>query len=103
VGTVAVTSYGGAEGEPFSATDVGLSTIDAISLRHGDEVGGALSGAAGGGVSPIRSVVYAKTTGHFYLYTVDSDGQTLGTAEGNSVQVLEFVAEGDSANDVELT
>ncbi len=103
VGQVNVTSYGGAEGEPLSAVDLGLTTIDQISLRHRDEATGAASHALGAGQALIRGVIYSRTTGHFYLFTTDSNGENTGIANGNSVAVLEFVAEGDSAVDVELT
>jgi hypothetical protein len=101
VGEIDVTSYDGAHGEPLKAVDIGLTTIDSISLRVGDEASADATGS-----TRTRGVVYSKTTGHFYLFADDADGAVafvrtnyLVTATEN----LEFVAEGDGAGDVELT
>lgn len=102
VGRVEVTAYAGGDGERLSAQDVGLSNIDFIQLRVEDENTGAMSAAAGGGIAPRRAVTYTKSTGHFYLFTVDADGQVTGGVGAADTENLEFVAEGDSAADVEL-
>lgn len=97
VGEVAVTSYVGSSGEPLSAIDVGLSAVDAITLRVSEEAAGDFSGHA-----LTRGAVYAKGSGHFYLFTVDTDGDRVGYTAA-ATETVEFVAEGDSAHDVELT
>ena len=96
VGTVSVTSYDGEEGEAFKAVDVGLSTIDALSIRVRDQIDGSFPGAKN------RDVLYSQSTGHFYLLTRVATGVALGVVAG-STETLEFIAEGDSASDVELT
>ncbi len=101
VGEIDVTAYSGGDGEPLNPVDVGLTVIDHINLRVADENSGALSAAAGGGMAPMRDVSYTKSTGHFYLFTVNSDGQ-IGVLS-NATESLEFDAFGDSAHDVELT
>lgn len=98
VGQIDVTSYSGGEGEPLKAVDVGLSTIDALTLRNTEEIAGGLSG----GDAARRGVSYAKGSGHFYLWEVDGAGTITPVAATNATNVLEFVAEGDSAHDVEL-
>ncbi len=99
VGELDVTSYSGQGGEPLSAADLGLSTIDAITLRNADEASGNLGGT---GEAFRRDVIYSKTTGHFYLFTVDGVGDW-DDLQAAQTETLEFVAEGDSAHDVELT
>ena len=96
VGEVSVTSYAGEEGEPFNAVDVGLSTIDALRLRVRDQIDGSFPGAK------QRDVLYSQSTAHFYLITRVATGVALGVVAGQT-ETLEFVAEGDSASDVELT
>ncbi len=99
VGTVTVTSYGGDGGEQLSAIDLGLTAIDSIHLRVEEQIGG-------NSATPQREVVYAKGSGHFYLFLLDGAGS--GTLESAAVaaaatETLEFDALGDSATDVELT
>jgi hypothetical protein len=101
VGVITVSSYGGGDGEQLSANDVGLSTIDAISIRVSDQNSGAMSAAAAGGQSPVRMVSYTKSTGHFYLFNLDADG-VLQPVAAAATQTLEFDCLGDSAMDVEL-
>lgn len=101
VGVITVSSYGGGSGEPLKARDVGLSSIDFIQLRVSDENTGELSATAGGGAAPTREVSYTKSTGHFYLWQENSDGQKAGLALAGT-ETVEFVAEGDSVHDVEL-
>jgi hypothetical protein len=100
-GDINVTSYQGGEGEPLSAADLGLSRIDSVTLRCADENSGAMTAVAGGGTAPIRQVSYTKSVEIFYLYWVDSDGQIDGMDAADS-EVVEYVAEGDSAYDIEL-
>ena len=94
VGTVSVTSYT-VGGEALSAIDVGLTALDAISLRVTDETG-STSG------DRRREALYSASTGQFYLNNITTAGvsaQYLAAA----TEELQFVAEGDSADDVELT
>jgi len=97
VGEVDVTSYSGGSGEPLSAVDLGLLTVDSINLRVAEAVPGDFSGS---GVT--RDVAYAKGSGHFYLFTTDEAGTRVNYAVA-STETLEFDVSGDSANDVELT
>ena len=101
VGVITVSSYAGGSGEILKARDVGLSNIDFIQLRVSDENTGELSAAAAGGRAPIRQVSYTKSTGHFYLYALDADGVLL-VVNTAATETVEFVAEGDSVQDVEL-
>lgn len=101
VGVITVSSYSGGEGEPLSANDLGLSNIDACNLKVADQNKGAMSAAAGGGIRGLRGVSYTKSTGHFYLYGIDSDGQ-LSSVASAATETIEFDALGDSAMDVEL-
>jgi hypothetical protein len=95
VGLVNVTSYQGENGEPFSAVDVGLTTIDSIQLRVADAIAGDSTGTE-------RQVLYAKSTGHFYLHLIDAAGAKTQVAAAQT-ETIEFDALGDSATDVELT
>jgi hypothetical protein len=101
VGEIDVTAYEGGGGAPLSAQDLGLTTIDSISLRVSDENNGDMSATAGGGQSYIRSVSYTKSVGFFYLFNRDADGQA--AVVDNATETLEFDAFGESAHDVELT
>jgi hypothetical protein len=103
VGQVDVTAYSGGGGEPFNAVDIGLTTIDSITLRVADENSGAMSDAGGVGSARTRHVSYAKSTGHFYLYFMDGAGSKLPGVGTADTETLEFDAFGDSASDVELT
>ena len=101
VGEIDVTAYSGGDGDQLSARDLGLTVIDSIHLRVADENTGAMSDTAASGVAPLRGVSYTKSTGHFYLFRIDSDG-VLQVVD-NATETLEFDAFGDSAADVELT
>lgn len=101
VGVITVSSYGGGDGEIFTAREMGLSAIDFCQLRVSDENSGAMSAAAAAGQAPVRQVSYTKSTGHFYLYNIDADG-ILQPVNAAATQTVEFVAEGDSISDVEL-
>jgi hypothetical protein len=94
VGHVEVTSYVSA-GEPLSAIEMGLSSIDTLTMRVRDQAG------AGAGNSR-REVIYNVTDELFYLFTVGSIGQTANYAD-EATETVEFTVEGDSAHDVELT
>lgn len=94
VGEVAVTSYARA-GETLGPVDVGLSAIDSITLRVADDTGDP-SG------STSREVKFDKSVGQFYLVTRGEGGTTTEYAAA-ATETIEFVAEGDSAHDVELT
>jgi hypothetical protein len=95
VGTVTVTSYNGESGEPLSAVDVGLSTIDSITLRVREEYNT--------GSGTVRTAPYSTSTGQFYLQTTLMTTGAISKVATAATETLEFVAEGDSANDVELT
>jgi hypothetical protein len=101
VGVISVTSYGGGDGEPLTATDIGLNNIDYVNLRVSDGNKGAMSASVGGGIRAVRQVTYVRSTGHFYLYNIDSDGQLTPIAVA-ATETVEFDALGDSASDVEL-
>ena len=93
VGTISVTSYGSG-GESLTAADVGLSTIDFISIKHADEA------ASANGANP-RLVLYNLSTADFYIVQdVSSTGFDPATG---TTHALRFEAVGDSADDVELT
>ena len=100
VGEIDVTSYSGQEGEPLKAIDLGLTTIDSITLRVGDETGSDQTTSL-----RSRGVVYSKSTGHFYLFDDDDSGAAFRRTGyvATATENLEFVAEGDGAGDVELT
>ena len=96
-GDINVTSYAGGGGEPLTATELSLTRIDSITLRVAD----AMSGDAWTQEAPTREVAYTKSTEHFYLFTQDGAGTKASYAAGDT-EVVEYVAEGDSAYDVEL-
>jgi hypothetical protein len=94
VGVVNVTAYTRG-GESLTPRDIGLTTVDSISLRVRDEV-------AGPGAELTRDVLYNNANELFYLVQVDSDGTRIERA-ANATETVEFDAFGDSAHDVELT
>jgi hypothetical protein len=98
VGNIYVSSYLGGEGEPLPATKLGLSSINSITMRVGEEISGAMSS----GAAHTRGVVYAKSTAHFYLFNCATAGDLTGYAKGGT-ETIEYTAEGDSSYDVELT
>ena len=93
-GSIAVTSYT-AVGESLTASDLGLSTVDFISLKHEDEASG--KDGQGG-----RFARYCFTSSDFYL--VEEAGITGKTAipTGTSHTVY-FDAVGDALDGIELT
>lgn len=93
VGTVTVTSYS-SEGESLSAIDLGLSTVDALHLRVSEELDA--------GAGTIRTAPYSLSTGQFYLFTTLMTTGAISKVAVAGTETLEFVAEGDSAGDVEL-
>lgn len=92
-GLIAVTSYAPG-GEALSARDVGLTTVDAMVLRVADQTGNASA-------QNLREAVYVKSQNQFYLIDIASSGIPDEYAAARTESV-EFVAEGDSAHDVEL-
>lgn len=94
VGVITVSSYGGEQGEKLTATDLGLVNVDAINLRVADALQGDSTGIE-------RQVLYVKSTGHFYLHTIDAAGTKTQKAAA-ATETIEFDAVGDSAHDVEL-
>ena len=94
VGTISVTSYGSG-GESLTAADVGLSTIDFISIKHSDEA--ANTEGRGG-----RFVRYQHSTADFYIVQEISSTVNAQPATGTT-HALRFEAVGDIADDVELT
>jgi hypothetical protein len=94
VGEVDVTSYT-VGGEALSAIDLGLSTVDAISLRVKDETG-STSG------DRRREALYSASTGQFYLNNITTAGVSAQYADA-ATESVQFDVFGDSASDVELT
>jgi hypothetical protein len=92
-GIVSVTAYAPGN-ERLSARDIGLTNIDFINLRVSDETGHE-------NAQSVREVNYVKSVGIFYLIDVSSGGVRDERASG-ATETIEFVAEGDSARDVEL-
>lgn len=93
VGKIAVTSYTNA-GESLAPADVGLSTIDFISLKHADEA----SGKEGQGGRYVR---YQFSTNDFYI--VEESGITGKTgAPSGTTHTVYFDALGDALDGVEL-
>lgn len=91
VGQISVTSYT-AVGESLTPADIGLATIDYISIRHNDQ-----AGAKEGKES--RVVLYNNSTSDFYILT--NTGATV-TAAG-ATNTLQFDAIGDALDAPELT
>jgi len=94
VASINVTSYAGGGGEALSPADVSLSTIDAIYLR-------CVNPAKGADANTVREVVYSDHAELFYLIDVD-DGGIRTHVDAASAEVVQCIAEGDSAFDVEL-
>ena len=92
-GIISVTSYAPGN-EALTPRDVGLTTIDFIQLRVSDETGHP-------NAQNERGVTYVKSVQQFYLLDVSSAGVRDERASG-STETVEFLAEGDSAHDVEL-
>ncbi len=92
VGSVSVTSY--ARPEALSPTDVGLTTIDSIQLRVGNQSGHPSA-------SNRREALYNQASDQFYLITISSVGAVLEYAAA-ATETVEFEVFGDSAHNVEL-
>ena len=92
VGEINVTSYTSA-GESLTAADLGLSTIDFISLKHENE-----AGAPEG--DQIRSVLYNRTSSDFYIV---QGGTTGGPFAAGATNTVYFDASGDALDGIELT
>ena len=93
VGQITVTSYG-TGGESLTANDIGLSTIDFVTIRHNDQ-------AAGKEGRDARIVNYCFSTSDFYIQQISGAG-VQNAATGTS-HTLQFDATGDSADAPELT
>lgn len=93
VGRVSVTSYttGGVDLKP---ADVGLSSIDYIQVN-------VVEGVSSADQKVTRHAAYSQSAQQFYLFTSDKDGDKTAYAAAATEEVS-FVAEGDSAMDVEL-
>jgi hypothetical protein len=91
VGQISVTAYGNV-GESLTAADLGLATIDYISIRHSDQ-------AAGKEGKEARVVLYNNTTSDFYIVT--NTGATV--TAGGATNTLQFDAIGDALDAPELT
>lgn len=94
VGEVDVTSYT-VGGEALAAVDVGLSAIDFLQLNVKEQTG-STSG------DRRREALYSASTGQFYLNNITTAGVSAQYAAA-ATESVQFVAEGDSASDVELT
>ena len=91
-GEISVTSYTSV-GESLTAADLGLSTIDFISLKHENE-----AGAPEG--DQIRSVLYNRASSDFYIVQGGAVGNPTAAGATNTVY---FDAAGDALDGVELT
>ncbi len=89
VGQISVTSYGNV-GESLTPADLGLSTIDFISIRHENQ-------AAGKEGREARVVLYNATTQDFYITT------GLGVGAPTATHTLQYDAIGDALDAPELT
>jgi hypothetical protein len=94
VGRCNVTSYASG-GEALAASDVGLSTIDHIDLKVVEPTGDT-------GGNNERRAIYSPGAAQFYLVLTSQAGVPDEYADA-ATELLSFVAEGDSAHDVELT
>ena len=92
-GEISVTSYG-TGGESLTAADLGLATIDFISLKHAEEASGA------NGAAP-RLVLYAAATADFYI--VQEGGTTGFDPASGTTHTVYFDASGDALDGIELT
>lgn len=90
VGRISVTGYS-QMGESLKPTDLGLTSIDSLTLRVRDE--------SAGGVDNRRAV-YSSSAQQFYL--ISTAASTNSEYAAAATEEIEFVAEGDSAMDVEL-
>lgn len=88
VGKITVTNYSHG-GEDLTPSDVGLTVIDYIDIKVDEAVGGNDGGQS-------RLVHYATSSQQFYVL---EDSVQVGSGTD---PVLSFVAEGDSAGDVEI-
>lgn len=93
VGRITVTSYTKG-GESLTPADVGLSNIDFITIKDREQTGSPEARST-------RGVLYSNVAQQFYLVTTGVAGDVAERA-GAAATELEFVAEGDSAHDVEL-
>jgi|SRR3990172_7161480 len=91
VGQISVTSYTNV-GESLTPADIGLSTIDYISIRHENQAGGKEG-------KESRVVLYNSTTQDFYI--VKNTGATV--TAGGATNTLQFDATGDALDAPELT
>ena len=92
VGEIDVTSYTPG-GENLAPVDVGLSNIDWVELNVRDETGNASA-------QSIRSAVVVQSVNQFYLVVIEPAGPNEYALA--ATETLDFVAEGDSAHDIEL-
>ena len=99
VGRIAVTSYTKG-GEAFNPVDVGLTAIDHIDLRVNEQTGSPSA-------QTERSAIYSPSANQFYLVIDSLTGAATGAKRVEydlaDTETLTFVAEGDSAADIELT
>jgi hypothetical protein len=93
LGHVAVTSYV-SSGEPLSAIELGVTTIDTIQMRVRNQ-------AASPAAHSRREVIYSVADEQFYLFVVGVAGQTDHYADA-ATETVEFEVFGDSSHDVEL-
>ena len=77
-------------GESLKPSDIGLSTIDYISLKVVEEMGNTVT----------REAVYSASAQQFYVFEVLTTSGVYTDASNTSE--ISFVAEGDSVMDVEL-
>ena len=92
VGLFYVTGYEGVGGESLTPQTVGLSVIDAIDLN--------VQTPNTAGVSTVREAVVGANS--FYLVDVANTGARTNVA-ATTLENVQFVAYGDSLDNVELT
>lgn len=92
IGQITVTSYTGT-GESFPPAAAGLLAFDYVAIRHNDQASGDQ------GKTP-RIVSFNNSTSDFYITQINASG-AVAVASGTS-HTLQFHAEGDAADGVEL-
>lgn len=91
-GVITVASYQ-AGGESFPPAAAGLTAFDYVMIRHNDQ-------AAGTQGKEPRLVSFCNTTNDFYISQITGTG-SVGAATGTA-HTLQFHAEGDATDNVEL-
>lgn len=93
-GRVIVSSYTRG-GENLTPRDVGLTSVDYLSLEVVDPV-------KSPGANPLRFAAWNETNNQFYIFETDNAGNDVVEAADTTAVTLAFSAFGDAAHDVEL-